>query len=285
MANPWDASTAYSFGAVVSYNGIDYFRSQYPATATMGTPPNVELSVDPKGDPIRTWTFASTTPAIGGFPRQPTFHTCYFRLIAPDYNTTQLAPLYQYAGGTDYQINAYGSLVDPTSDVEDMGYAIEYDQFQESPPAPAAQADKCGVAFQQYQECSTGEFPAPFRIDQGADISVGSATITPGEPRTYSSFVQFNHPLYFRRTITCMTRIIKQVTSSSGTVITYENNDYTVTPTDTNYVSNLSNNTWYTAANASFTFTVPENTYGPGPDDSTTYALLYVIIKDVTEND
>jgi hypothetical protein len=54
MADPWNNATSYSPGATVSYNGLVYYRSQYPPTPTSGTPPNVETGTDDKGDQAKT---------------------------------------------------------------------------------------------------------------------------------------------------------------------------------------------------------------------------------------
>ena len=256
MALPWDSSTAYSFGAVVAYNGLDYFRSNFPATATTGTPPNEEMSTDDLGDPIRTWTISQSGP--NPYTNADSFFCGYFRLIAPTYGTEQLEPDFEYYGASDYAVSAYGG-----GEEYDRGTTIEYDQ--EIDDSPACPADKCGVYMQQTQ---------PGDVFCGVNYT---NNLNPSTPRLYLAWIEFNHPLYFRRTITALVRIQQTITPPGlPPVITYINTPYTVTPTDNNYTQE---GITKTATNYSFTFEVPEGSPG------ISYGVAEVLIKDVDSND
>ena len=257
MALPWDSSTVYSPAMTVLYNGLEYERSNYPETPTSGTPPNEEMSTDPLDDPIRTWILIQSGPI---FDNNAEWFFCgYFRLIAPTYGTEQLEPDFEYYGSSDYAVSAYAY----GGTEYDRGTTIEYDQGIGG--SPACPADKCGVYMQQIQ--ANGVFCAV----------TYTANLNPSTPRLNLAWVLFNHPLYFRRTITAMVRIEQRVYPESGPpVITYINTDYPVTPTDNNYTQD---GITPTATNYSFTFTVPEDS------DTTEYGIAEVLIKDVDSND
>lgn len=261
MALPWDSGTAYSFGAVVAYNGLDYFRSNFPATATTGTPPNEEMSTDDLGDPIRTWTLQQSQP--NPYSNADSFFCGYFRLIAPTYGTEQLEPDFEYYGASSFAQSAYGGIEE-----YDRGTTIEYDQeIDDSPECPA---DKCGVYMQQTQPA--GVFCGVYYTNN----------LTPSTPREYLAWIEFNHPLYFRRTITAMVRIEQTTIVNYGSpVITYINTPYPVTPTDNNYTQN---GITKTTTNSSFAFTVPPDV-NQGGGSSISYNVAEVLIKDVDSND
>ena len=256
MALPWDSSTVYSPDTIVLYNGLEYIRSGYPETPTSGTPPNEEMSTDPLGDPIRTWILIQLGPIF--ISNAESFFCEYFRLIAPTYGTEQLEPDFEYYGYSNLANGAYGG-----NDEYGRGTTIEYDQ--EIDDSPACPADKCGVYMQQTQPA--GVFCAV----------TYTANLNPSTPRLNLAWVWFNHPLYFRRTITAMVRIEQRVYPESGPpVITYINTDYPVTPTDNNYTQD---GITKTTTNYSFTFTVPESS------GNTAYGIAEVLIKDVDSND
>lgn len=260
MADPWESGTEYVPNDVVSYNGLEYIRSFYPETGTSGTPPTDEMSTDPNGDDIRTWTLNA------GFTYDVNFRLRfrYFRLIAPPYNTTDEEPEFTYSGGVNYCESAYGS---PDGD---FGTSIEWDQaIDDSEACPQV---KCGVALQQAEE-------------DLVSISVYAGRLTPStNPRLYHVWVMFNHPLYFRRLITVMVRIMKVTDPVSGPTVTeYTNTDHEITPTDVNYVAYVYSGDIYTEENSVFSFEVPANTSSGGT--SISYSLSSVLIKDVDSND
>ena len=246
----------------VLYNGLEYERSNYPETPTSGTPPNEEMSTDPLGDPIRTWILIQSGPISDN--NAEWFFCGYFRLIAPTYGTEQLEPDFEYYGASDYAVSAYAY----GGTEYDRGTTVEYDQ--EIDDSPACPADKCGVYMQQIQPA--GVFCGVYYTNN----------LTPSTPREYLAWIEFNHPLYFRRTITALVRIVQTTIVNYGTpVITYINTPYSVTPTDNNY-------TQYgitkTTTNSSFAFTVPPNV-PPVNGSSITYDVAEVLIKDVDSND
>lgn len=242
----------------VLYNGLEYERSNYPETPTSGTPPNEEMSTDPLDDPIRTWILIQPGPIF--FNNADSFFCRYFRLIAPTYGTEQLEPDFEYYGYSDLAGSAYtyGGF-----DEYGRGTTVEYDQ--EIDDSPACPADKCGVYMQQTQ---------PNDVFCGVTYT---ANLNPSTPRLNLAWVAFNHPLYFRRTITVLVRIGQTVYPDSGPpVITYINTDYPVTPTDNNYTQD---GITPTTTNYSFTFEVPESSA------TTVYGIAEVLIKDVDSND
>lgn len=258
----WSPTVAYAPGAVVSYNGSNYWRSSFPPTPTMGTKPNEEMSVDSKGDAIRTWTI--DMPNMYSY--RPTYHTCYFRLIDPTYNSTDFYSEFLYAGEKNYQENAYGPMYDVNENSERIGYSVEYDQPGPGTPpyadSPACPADKCGVAFQQYQGVPYSSFPAaPYEISEGAKLAVqfGQPPDAPYGSRVYYFWAIFNHPLYFRRTINLLYRFQKTTVAVPEDIITYESGWVSFTPTDKNYSVGPYE---FTIANSVGSFTLPDDDPG-----------------------
>lgn len=275
MASAWSSSTAYSPGAVVSYNGLEYLRSQFPASPTTGTPPDQEMSVDSKGDDIRTWTIN-----IYGIS-SPIFMTSYFRLIEPTIDTATGGNDFQYSGPINFQESAYGSFEgnsDLYGGIPPLGSSVEYDQFVSNPsPDPASPVcpkNKCGIALQQEQE---------FFVQANVDaIRLDPAT----KPKTFHAFLRFNHPLYFRRVFT-VTRVMQKRTLPTDPPTVppvpdvYEVTNESVTPTDKNYLTLQSGFPidYIIEANSVFTFDVP-------PDTSQySYQFASFFISDVSSND
>lgn len=266
MAAEWDPGISYAPGASVTYRGLPYYRSQYPATATTGTPPNSEMSVDSKGTAVRTWMLF-----LGSYSSYaPRFASTYFRLIEPTFNSTDASAEFQYSGAQFEEGNAYSPIGDPAGTV--YGITVEMDQAKTNPsPTPASPvcpADKCGVAFQNGQEQG---------LVQCSVDSQGDAT----NPRKYYIFVHFNHPLYFRRTITVITRVLMTETLGDPPVTTetYLNTYTNVTPTDNNYCSSALSGSYFVPANAAFEILVPDDTA------TATYAFAQRGLSDVTAND
>lgn len=246
MADAWDPSVSYSPGAIVTYNGQTYVRSQYPATATGGTPPNQEMSVDSKGVDIRTWTLFVS--GYSGY--QPKFHTTYFRITEPSRSEETGQPDFQYSGNQFDATSAYGAIGDLLA--FEYGKTVEVDQAKSNPSptpdSPVCPAELCGVAMQQFQE--------------GGFVGCGVDSIPhPTAPRTYYIFVLFNHPLYFRRTITVWTQIMKTVTvfEPFEQTITYENTYTPYVPDDRNYCTlfSMDYGSYLVPANAAFEIVVP----------------------------
>jgi hypothetical protein len=104
-------------------------------------------------------------------------------------------------------------------------------------------------------------------------------------PRKYNIFITFNHPLYFRRTITVLTRIVVTVTVDSppSVTVTYDNTYTAIVPTDTNFCTVPIASSYYVPANAVFSIIVPNDVYGSGT--STTYIFGGVTLSEVTPND
>ena len=265
MATEWNPETAYAPGAVVSYNGIVYVRSQYPALETYGTPPNEELNTDPNGDEIRSWYIYD--PLIPGY--QPNFHTCYFRIIDAPFNGTDLFQEFDYAGASNYQENAYGPLYPQNQNyVEPLGYSVEYDQFRDNsglipprPNSPQCPADKCGVALQQYKALNVNfDTPGPYDIADGAHrgASVGRASDQPLDDKKIYVWLGFDHPLYFRRQFSIVTRYT-EIDVLTGER-TYVNGTVSVTPTDQNYQHSIYQYDYFTIANSVGSFSIPEDT-------------------------
>jgi hypothetical protein len=262
MANPWNSGVAYSPGALVSYNGYTYFRSQFPPTATSGTPPNQEMSTDGRGVDIRTWTLFSETPS----GPSASYLTLYFRLKEPPFNTTSPNPEYNFSGAQFEESTAYGTA---------EGLTVEYDQFKSNPSpipdSPVCPADLCGVALQQ--------------TAVGTVSCEASAVVDSVNPRKYDIFIIFNHPLYFRRTITVITRIKVTVTVDSPPSVTetYDNTYTPIVPTDTNFCTVPIGSSYYVPANAVFSITVPNDVYSSG--GSTVYNFAGAAVSEVTPND
>jgi len=272
MADPWNNATSYSPGATVSYNGLIYYRSQYPPTPTSGTPPNVEMGTDDKGDPIRSWTML-----VGGYSYyQPKFNTTYFRLVQPPIDPETGLFEFQYSGDQFEATNAYAPIGDPIAFT--YGKTVEVDQFKANtaptPDSPVCPAESCGVGMQQFAE--TGQ------ILIGAD-----STPDPDNDRKYYIYVTFNHPLYFRRTITVTTVVQKTVVdteSPTPVVVTYIATQTPYTPTDKNYCSyTFLTGDYFVPANAAFDIIVPEQVITP--TGGTTYEFFSRFVSDVTPND
>jgi hypothetical protein len=258
MVADWDSTTSYSNGDVVIYNRLKYQRSQYPDTPTAGDPPDTEMSEDPNGDEIRSWILL--VPSFN--PRGWAFNVTYFRLIAPTYNTTDIDPDFNYSGAINFQENAYSA---GGGYVDNIGYSVEWDQ--ETDEAPACPADKCGIAFQQYQE--DGEVLA----------QTEAHALDPDLPKDYTGWVFFNHPLYFRRTITVLVRIGVTTTPEEGPpVYSFINTDYVVTPTDNNYVTRFPSGSMIEAEYGVFNFTVPPDT------ETVEYYFSMILIKNASSN-
>lgn len=272
MADAWNPATAYSPGAIVTYNGQTYYRSQFPPTPTTGTPPNVELSVDTEGDSIRTWTLY--VPGYNGY--QPKFQTTYFRIIEPPLSSETGLPDFGYSGSQFAKDNAYGTIGDV------LGYTFgttqEMDQFKANPSptpdSPVCPAEYCGLAMQQWGEAGF--------VGCGVDSTQDSVN-----PRKYYIYVLFNHPLYFRRTITVVTQIIKSVTvyDPPSTTITYENTYTPYAPDDRNYVSftTVSYGSYLVPANAAFDIVVPPDVVTE--TGGTTYQFSARGFSEATPND
>lgn len=249
MATPWNNSTAYSIGAVVLYNGYEYVRSGYPTTATSGTPPNEEMSVDTYGVDIRTWRLK--TSLSPGF-RQVSGY--YFRLDFPSPDN--------YAGLQFLQGNAYDYQNNPPSE-SDAGVTREYDQFTDnpspSPDSPVCPSLKCGVAM-QFDGIGAVNFTISTRPS-----AFGS--------RTYYVYLLFNHALYFRRTFTIEYETIATTTEKNPpeppvSVITKHTQTYV--PDDRNFADNV-NNDYYVSGNSIFTIIIPPDE--DSPDTSVSYGL------------
>jgi len=249
----WNPSTPYGPGATVTYQGLPYARSQYPPTATSGTNPKQEMSVDSKNDPIRTCILTLPSPGVSTYP----FHIGYFSLKAADiadglyysFPETDPPPTYPgkflpenpYAGGSENFINAYGPIYEGGNGLSILGETIEVDQARGatvSPPLPSAPvmpANKCGVAMQQIQE-----IPLPDPLPSYPTVSAQSAhaltfivtALNPvydpvlkswvsdagARPRVYYFYAQYNHPLYFRRQHTIRIRITTENYDSGYTI-------------------------------------------------------------------
>jgi hypothetical protein len=258
MADAWNPATSYSPNAIVTYNGQTYIRSQYPVTATAGTPPNLETGVDGNGDEIRTWTLH----VEGYYGYQPKFLTVYFRIIEPTEDPDTGVRDFFYSGGQFYASNAYAPIGDPSTYIH--GGTVERDQFKSNPlgvpDSPVCPKEYCGLAMQQFQE--NGQVACDV-----ADIPDDT------NPLKRYIFVIFNHPLYFRRTIKVFTQIGKTVTvyDPYSSTTTYENTFTNYLPDDRNYVTNTPLTSYYIPENAAFEVTVPPNVYSAS--GSTEYAF------------
>jgi hypothetical protein len=286
MATPWNSGTAYSPGAVVSYNGLEYVRSIYPPAATSGTPPNEEMGVDQKGDAIRTWTLLAGD-YIGGW--RPKFMTMYFRLIGATWNTTDATPEFFYSGPQSYAVNGYQVVREPGYP---YGESVEWDQFKDNasptPDSPVCPANKCGVAMQQFQEISGEIPPSPPDPVYFLPVIIAEAdhVVKEDDDRIYYVYVRVNHPLYFRRSLTVLTRVKKTKSLPLPAETTYINTYTTYVPTDKNYVTNtygVLNQDYFTPANAAYQITLPDDV--DEPDDKVVYTMQESEIVDATSND
>jgi hypothetical protein len=215
----------------------------------------VEIGVDPKGDPIRTWELRVSSNQVDTFP----FHIGYFSLLAaarsdgvyasepplPSY-PGKFYPENPYAGATDVQQSAYGYTNFPSYISEILGESVEMDQARSATPAvppyipaipsaPVMPALKCGVGMQFFQETST---PEPVPVEPYLSSSngyMGTGVITyqgltynsvteqwyqdlGAIPRIFYAFLFFNHPLYFRRQHTITFRISTTVYNTGYTI-------------------------------------------------------------------
>lgn len=263
MADEWNPAISYSPGSTATYRGFSYVRSSYPSSATGGTPPNEEMSTDSKGVAIRTWTLEIPPTATAS----ANLTAYYFRLIEPTFNSTSPTPEFSYSGAQFIEASAYGSF-------GDLGYTVEWDQFKSNtsptPDSPVCPAELCGVALQGI----VGS--VALDVVSFADSSI---------PRKYHIYITFNHPLYFRRTITVITRIIRTVTVDSPPSVTetYENTFTSIVPSDINFCTVPIGGSYYVTANAAFDITVPPDVYSSG--GSTVYAFAGATLSEVDPND
>lgn len=235
----------------------------------------------------------------------------------------KLAPENPYAGPSDRQMSAYGFTAPGAAEV--LGESVDMDQARSAsvtpplPAAPAMPANKCGVLYQQFQEIPV---PEPIPTDPYLDASNGWAGTgvevfenlvynpvlerweqDPSvRPRVYYAFLRFNHPLFFRRQHTVTFRI-STLTYNTGYTIpgeppidvpatsegVYSSSTQTVSPTDDNYWSAFGSMADYIQpANASATYTLPNDVANPGPYGSTDgidYQMVEVFVSDVESND
>jgi hypothetical protein len=285
MADPWNSATFYSWTSEVTYNGLTYVRSQYPMAATSGTPPSEEMSIDPQGDPIRTWTIFRNY--INSYDAGGTLIPRYFRLVEDwDYVTKNTA---HYQGMTKFAQSAYDNEyfnpVDPLYAYLGNGYTADMDQ-DDDPYYASVPADKCGVALQQYQEIEDTwrqlidpqvgiyayvETRHDLILQAGNWIEDPTAT----QPFTWYVFLLFNHPLYFRRNIKLAYAWTDYSVSPPVTDIVTKD----VIPTDANYcMGDFPNNgsqSYFQPSNAVWTFAL----------SSASGVLGGVWVKDVESND
>ena len=206
----------------------------------------------------------------------PTFQTNYFRLIEPTYNSTDLDPDFQYSGPQFAQSNAYADIGDlGTPPYTTYGLTLEMDQAKDNPSptpdSPVCPAGKCGLAMQQLLDAD------------GQIYCFAYERPIVGTPRNFRVFVRFNHPLYFRRTITVLVRVRKTTIAPGGTTVTYLNSYNDMVPSDRNYTEFNTDTDYDVAANAQFVVVVPENESFP---DGTVinYNLIFVGVVDVSPN-
>jgi hypothetical protein len=214
---------------------------------------------------------------VGGYSYyQPKFNTTYFRLVQPPIDPETGLFEFQYSGDQFEATNAYAPIGDPIAFT--YGKTVEVDQFKANtaptPDSPVCPAESCGVGMQQFAE--TGQ------ILIGAD-----STPDPDNDRKYYIYVTFNHPLYFRRTITVTTVVQKTVVdteSPTPVVVTYIATQTPYTPTDKNYCSyTFLTGDYFVPANAAFDIIVPEQVITP--TGGTTYEFFSRFVSDVTPND
>jgi hypothetical protein len=222
------------------------------------------MSTDGRGVAIRTWTldipFSSTGSA--------SYVTTYFRLIQPPFNSTDPTPEYSFSGPQFEEGSAYGSDVNG-------GTTVEWDQFESNtsptPDSPVCPAERCGVALQQAGVGSVG-------------CSVSSSG-DPSNSRRFFIYIYFNHPLYFRRTITVLTRVLQTVTvyDPPSVTATYQNTYTAIVPSDTNFCIVPPGSSYFVSANAAFDIVVPNNIYTD--DGSTVYDFAGLGISEIDPND
>jgi hypothetical protein len=230
------------------------------------------MSVDSVGVDIRTWTIFVS--GYSGY--QPRFHTSYFRLTEPARSEETGQPDFQYSGSQFRAGNAYSPIGDPLT--LEYGQTVEEDQAKSNPSptpdSPVCPAELCGVAMQQFQESGLAIC--------GVD-SIPNATT----PRNYYIFVLFNHPLYFRRTITVWTQIMKTLTvfEPFEETITYENTYTPYIPDDRNYctIFGMDYGSYLIPANAAFQIDVPPDVITS--TGSTTYQFTSRGFSEASPND
>ena len=322
----WNPATAYSFGDSVTYLGLPYFRSIYPPAATAGTNPKVEVSIDPNGDEIRSWELRIPSTNLTAVPFHSGYFSLkaaersdgtYFKIPSLPSYPGKLYPENPYAGESNIQQGAYGITNFPVPIIEVLGQSVEMDQARAevpagiSPPtpaipsAPAMPAEKCGLALQQFDETITPEPvpPGPYLNAQtsyaGAGISYyENLTYDPAtetwyedesaRPRTYSVFLRFNHPLYFRRQFSITFRISTYTYEAGGTAEgVYSSTTQSFTPTDENFwtLTNQFGPVDLNPANAVASYILPNDITTPGELEGTNYELVEVFISDIESND
>ena len=126
-----------------------------------------------------------------------------------------------------------------------------------------------------------------YGVDGGFVGCGGDSIPHPTAPRTYYIFVLFNHPLYFRRTITVWTQIMKTVTvfDPFEQTITYENTYTPYVPDDRNYCSLflMDYASYLVPANAAFEIVVPPDVVTE--TGGTTYQFTARGFSEATPND
>jgi len=180
---------------------------------------------------------------IGGW--RPKFMTMYFRLIGATWNTTDATPEFFYSGPQSYAVNGYQVVREPGYP---YGESVEWDQFKDNasptPDSPVCPANKCGVAMQQFQEISGEIPPSPPDPVYFLPVIIAEAdhVVKEDDDRIYYVYVRVNHPLYFRRSLTVLTRVKKTKSLPLPAETTYINTYTTYVPTDKNYVTNTYKN-------------------------------------------
>jgi len=282
MFDPWEPATPYSPGALVSYNGLEYFRSNFPLTQTMGTPPNQEMSTDPQGTPIRTWSLWGVQPEAYN-PKRNRLVPRYFRLVEENPQTTPNT----YQGMTDFQQSAYDNEFNNPSQFDldlTRGYALEMDQDGAGfLPVPQ---DKCGVCLQQWQEIGDPKVIFPERGVGAALFYRINLILVNGKwvpdsnaqkPYIYYVFLIFNHPLYFRRSFELSYRYSNRLGIEFEVTHTY-------TPTDDNY-GRAGGNTYIFPNNGTETYFQPSNAAWTFQLATEYDNLVSIWIKEIESND
>lgn len=300
----WDPAVAYSPGDIVTYRGQAYLRSQYPVTPTSGTPPNVELGTDPKGDAIRSWELS--TPS---YQTKFVFHPFHFRVIHPPMNSAQPNPVIQYGEESDYAENAYGPVYGQggLNDIGKRGYTVEYGQAKPATPTSPAVAEcpgaYCGVGLQQIQEIQSYDppvIPGPdvgfsWVIDAFHDLIPNPNPAFPGQyiedptathPYKWYLFFRFNHPLLFRRNCTITLQFLKTYTPLDPPDVPQYSyvyvNDSNV-PTDKNYTSYTNFSYVTQPPGAGAYYIAPSNAFltidEPDPENEPAFTISYQLVS------
>lgn len=298
----WDPSVAYSPGDTVTYRGQVYVRSQYPVAPTAGSPPNVEMGTDPKGDAIRTWMIS--IPESGS---NFAFHPFYYRVIHPPMSSAQQEPVQQYGDESDYAENAYAPIYVPLSENitsgTKRGYTVEFGQPSANPidPRILCPGEYCGIGFQQGQEVPVyGDPPEPAGPMDGLYINIDAAHDLipkpgfPGEyiqnplatkPYNWYVFFRFNHALLFRRACTITAQFRKDyvpLDPPGPTVVSYVYVNETATPSDKNYASWQFSNFNPPPGPGSY-WIDPDNAFviivEPEPEETPAYTVSYTLTQ------